>query len=417
MTISIRTVGSWVAATATTQTVTLPTHADGDMLIVRVVGKGPATLSENLVICSTSGWAGVASMEFGGTSASSNGGGSVWARAFYKVAASSSETNPVLTFENPVGTAVSMLPSAAVALSYQKAADESWSTPVSDAGPISAATSYYSACGSAGGITAGDMLDAFVGTNDNTTLTVPTLNVSGVTLSSVTEAPATALSSATSNDISADGLYVSVTAGSTSNSMSLTGTNSVADEGVAWITKLRVTAAGFTITSAPTTFGWSPAATLAETFIVASSDPAFGWAPNGTLSWPLPITIDSGGGAFGWSPAATLSETFALSGGAAFGWSPAATLAETFALSGGAVFGWGPDGVLDAVANSFDLTGGTIFGWLAGGELAVPYIAIEDDRSGAGPHRKRREQSTLDDWTILMDDDFILELYLLGKTR
>jgi hypothetical protein len=91
--------------------------------------------------------------------------------------------------------------------------------------------------------TSGDMLDAFVVTNDNTTLTVPTVTQAGVTFDTVTEYPATALSSATSNDISADGCNRLATAGTSSAAAVVSGTNSVADPGAAWVTRLRVSAA------------------------------------------------------------------------------------------------------------------------------------------------------------------------------
>jgi hypothetical protein len=236
MAISIRTPGTWVAANATTQTVTLPTHQTGDMLIVRV-GMKHATLPGDIT-CNTSGWARIGQFN-NGTTASGNGLGDVQVAAFWKEAASGAETNPVITFH----ASVAATPSAAVAMAYQKGAGETWSTPVGDGGAIAAATSMDATIQTHVSVTAGDMVDAFVVTNDNTTLTVPTVTQTGVTFAAVTESPAAALSSATSNDISADGCYRLANSGTSSAAAHVTGTNSVADVGAAWVTRLRVTVA------------------------------------------------------------------------------------------------------------------------------------------------------------------------------
>ena len=236
MAISNRAIGSWVAATATTQTVTLATHAIGDMLIVRV-GLKHATMPTT-VTCDTAGWNKLGDSN-SGTTASSNGGGSVQIAVFWKEASSAAETNPVITFD----AGVAATPSCAVALSYQKAANEVWQPPAGIGGTISVALNFSATMDAHVAAQSGDMLDGFVVTNDNTTLTVPTFTQTGLTLAAVTEAPATALSSATSNDCSADGCFRLATAGTSSAAAVYTGTNSVADEGEAWVTRLRVSLA------------------------------------------------------------------------------------------------------------------------------------------------------------------------------
>jgi hypothetical protein len=65
-----------------------------------------------------------------------------------------------------------------------------------------------------------------------------------MTFDTVTEAPDAALSSATSDDISADGCYRLATAGTSSGNIAFTATNSVADEGVAAAVRLRVLTGG-----------------------------------------------------------------------------------------------------------------------------------------------------------------------------
>lgn len=157
------------------------------------------------------------------------------------------------------------------------------------------------------------------------------------------------------------------------------------------------------------TFGWAPGATLSEDFL-ATSAAAFGWGPSATLSEDF---IATGASSFGWAPGGILAETFTASGGPVFGWTPAATLAETFITNGGAAFGWAPGGMLDATAVTFDLSGGAAFGWVSEAYIEIP-VAPQDE-GGRGPKRGRK--TPFDDWTITMDDESILELYLLGKTR
>lgn len=234
MAIADGTAGAWVATTTRNPTVTLPTHAAGDMLLVRVGWKS-ATPTTDVAVCNTSGWAKLGQFYNGG-GASSNGGGGVLVAVFWKVATSSAETNPVIEFDD----ATAPTPGAYCAVTYTKAATEAWATPVGDGGNIAAATSYSGTIQSHVTAQSGDMLDAFAVTNDNTTLTVPTVTQTGLTLDTVTEYPATALSSATSNDISADGCNRLATAGTSSAAAVVSGTNSVADPGAAWVTRLRV---------------------------------------------------------------------------------------------------------------------------------------------------------------------------------
>lgn len=236
MAISLRAAGSWVAANATTQTVTLPTHASGDMLIVRVAFKH-ATMPTT-VTCGTTGWSKIGQYN-NGTNVSGNGTGSVIVAVFYKEATSAAETNPVITYH----ASVAATPSAAVALSYQKGASETWVTPVGDGGSIGTGTALSATIQSHITTTAGDMVDFFHAQGDNNTLTVPTFTQTGVTFGTVSEQPAAALSSATSNDIDADGGYRLASSGTSSAAAVVTGTSTAGDEGSAWTTRLRVTAA------------------------------------------------------------------------------------------------------------------------------------------------------------------------------
>lgn len=230
MAISARAVGAWAASNATSQTVTLPTHQAGDMLIVRAACK-PFSATPS---CSTSGWNALTARANGSTG-NGNGTGSVKVIGFWKVATSSSETDPQVDW----GT--TSAPGCAVAVSYQLGAGESWDTPLDAGGPDTTAdTSFSATCTTHLSVTAGDLVDFFAAVCDDTTMTVPTITQTGVTYNTVTEYPATALASTTSNDISADGGYRIATAGTSSAAAVITGTLSTSETGTAYMIRLRV---------------------------------------------------------------------------------------------------------------------------------------------------------------------------------
>jgi hypothetical protein len=288
MAISLHTEGSWVAANATTQTVTLPTHSTGDLLIVRC-GMKHATLPGDIT-CATAGWERI-DQHNNGTAASGNGVGDVQIAAFWKVAASAAETNPVITYH----ASVAATPSAAVATSISPTAGKTFATPLGDSGSIAAALNYSATMGSHISATAGDFLLGFSVTNDNTTLTVPTFTQTGITFAAVVESPAAALSSATSNDISADGCYRIANSGTSSAAAVFTGTNSVADVGAAMVIRIReqdppaVTGTGAISV---------PSATIAGTG-------AEGFTATGAISVPAPTV--AGTGALGFTATGAIS--------------------------------------------------------------------------------------------------------------
>ena len=240
MAISIRgTPSAWVASNATTQTVTLPTHATGDMLIVRAACR-PYTAA---ITCGTAGWNPVGTGYANGTTANGNGVGSLMFRAFYKIATSSSETSPVITW----GT--TSAPGAACAVAYQCAAGESFLAAVgAGGGDATARTAHTATISSHISTTAGDMVDFYSAWCDNYAATVPTFTQAGLTLGTVSEQPAAALSDSTSNDIAADGGYRLVSSGTSSAAAVVTGTFGNAEEGGSWTTRLRVGAATQPIT-------------------------------------------------------------------------------------------------------------------------------------------------------------------------
>jgi len=205
------------------------------MLLVRVAFKH-ATMPTT-VTCGTAGWTKIGQYN-NGTTVSGNGTGSVIVAVFYKEATSGAETNPVITYH----ASVAATPSAAVAMAYSKGASEAWVTPVGDGGPVGTGTAISSTIQSHISVTAGDMVDFFYSQGDNNTLTVPTITQAGVTFGTVSEQPAAALSSATSNDIDADGGYRLASSGTSSAAAVITGTASAGDQGSSWQTRLRVVA-------------------------------------------------------------------------------------------------------------------------------------------------------------------------------
>lgn len=235
MAISIRgNAGAWVASNATTQTVTLPTHVAGDMLIVRAAQK-PYSAAPT---CATSGWAGAGTAYQNGTTANGNGLGSLKLIAFWKVAASASEPNPVVTWNT------TSAPGACCPVVYQKGVDDSWVTPVgAGGGDATPRTAHTATISSHISTTAGDLVDFFTAWCDNYAATVPTFTQAGLTLGTVAEQPATALSSALSNDMAADGGYRLVTAGTSSAAAVVTGTFGNSEQAGSWTTRLRVEAA------------------------------------------------------------------------------------------------------------------------------------------------------------------------------
>jgi hypothetical protein len=235
--ITLRNPGTWAVSNATTQTVTLPTHQAGDMLIVRTIRK-PFTNPDDTVI-NTSGWLPVATGVANGSTANGTGTGSMGFKAFYKIATSGAETNPVVTW----GT--TSAPGACVAMAYQKAGGEVWITPTGNGGgDATARTSQTSTIASHISVTSGDLVDFFRGQcDDSGALTVPTITQSGVTFDAVTESPAAALLDGTSNDIAADGGYRTATAGTSSAAAVVTGTSAASEQHGAWMTRLRVATA------------------------------------------------------------------------------------------------------------------------------------------------------------------------------
>jgi hypothetical protein len=247
MAISIRgNASAWIfTASAASLTPTLPTHAAGDMLIVRAIckaatGQAPSGIS---ITCATSGWAAVAAQFNTSATVNANGDGGSAMRAFWKIATSSSETNPQVDFGAPTPS-----PAQVCSVVYQHGASEEFITPVSDGGGDSTArTSQTWTIASHISTTAGDMVDFFIACGDNIALTNPTFTQAGLTLGTVAEQPATAGITALGNDGASDGGYRLVSSGTSSAAAVVTSTFASSEQGGAVTIRLRVQA-----TAAPT---------------------------------------------------------------------------------------------------------------------------------------------------------------------
>ena len=247
MAISHRASGSWAYAASGSVTPTLPTHASGDMLIVRVAYKSSA-IATCTASTATSGWEKIG--EIGGSTNSGNGTGTVACAAFWKEAASASETNPTITFSQTV-TQVGH-----VAQSYQKGGGDTWNTPTgAGAQDTSSGAGLVCALSVSLGIVPGDMLDFFCGIADDTTFSVRARgNPPSLTYTEANH-PATAGSDTSGADGAYDGGYSLAVSGSQDGNGSVNATLGTSEIGGGWITLLRVTAGGVTEDPMPYTGG------------------------------------------------------------------------------------------------------------------------------------------------------------------
>lgn len=230
MAIAARAGGSWAIVTADAA-VTIPaTPQAGDRMFVFAAWKAFSTTA---IITAPAGWNEVTEFADGAVAAGANVG-SVKVGCWYKDW-ESGDTNPTLDYSTgPV-------PAAHVMVVFSKAASEMWDAPVFATAAIAAATNWTATAGSDPGITAGDLLIALTGfRDDSAVMSNRTLTATGVTFGTLVEYPATHASTTTSNDISADAVYVIATAGTSSAAPVTTGTLSASETGAALFIRQRV---------------------------------------------------------------------------------------------------------------------------------------------------------------------------------
>ena len=231
MAITARAAGAWAYAASGSVTPTLPTHAAGDMLMVRVAYKSSA-IATCAASTTTQGWNKLGEFH-DGTTVSGNGVGSVAVAHFWKIAFSAAETAPTIAFSQTV-TQVGHS-----AVSFQKGSTEVWYDPVGDGGGFATGAPISATIQSHVSVTSGDVVVFFLGSRDDTAFTSPTITQTGVTFDAVTEYPATAGLDGSGADGSYDAGYRTATAGTSSAAAVITATIAT-ETGSAWMTRLRV---------------------------------------------------------------------------------------------------------------------------------------------------------------------------------
>ena len=291
MAISAGAAGAWAAVNATTQTVTLPTHSSGQIIVLIAACKAATPASLDIQVTTpSSGWHKVASFA-DGTTASGVGVGSVTQAIFWREATSGAETNPVVTW----GGSQTAAPGLAVALTFNKAGGDVWNVPAVVQAATNNATSISVTMGSNPGITSGDWGVITHTTRDDSALTVPTWTATSATLAAVVVYPTTPIASGTSNDMAGTSAYRSVTSGTASAAPVVTGTQAAAETGVTGFIRLRSSTAA-PQTATPTTLAlvtatFEPTVTILAPQLVTPTTAALvtaTFAP--TVSTPVLVT-------------------------------------------------------------------------------------------------------------------------------
>ncbi len=229
--IAIRATGTYVNGTATITPAIPAAQVTGDMMIL-AVGTKPYNGANSISVAT--GWTSIGSAT-DGTVAAGTDTGSMKTELFYKIATSDTETNPqVDNSSNNV--------SGAVIIVFQKAANETWDTPVgAGGGDASAGTGFSVTASSNPGITAGDLLVGYAAIrSDAGTQSSITITATGATMGAFTESPATDLATTSGGDMAMSGGYVAVSSGTASAAPVYASTLAASHTGSAFIVRLRV---------------------------------------------------------------------------------------------------------------------------------------------------------------------------------
>lgn len=249
---------AWEVGTAIGNSLTMPAHSAGNLLLIVAACKA-ADIANVDATATEAGWSRLGEFVDGSVN-SGSGTGSVYQAVFWKIATSSSEPGGV-------NFAVATSPNICVVLAFTKGAGEVWKTPVLVQKATNSATSISVTMNSNPGITAGDVGVVVHTTRDDSALTVPSWSATGLTLGSVVEFPATAIATATSNDMAGDVAYRPVTSGTASAAPVVTGTQAAAETGVSAFIRLRVETAA---PQTPTPSAFSLAMTTAAPTVAVS---------------------------------------------------------------------------------------------------------------------------------------------------
>ena len=232
MAIRIRAVGTPVYGIANLTPVIPTAQLTGDMMIC-LYGTKPYSDAPTI----NQGWTSLG-YATDGTVAAGTDVGSMQTRVFYKIAASDTETDPIVTNStNNVSTAVIIV--------FQKDAVETWSAPVgAGGGDATAGTDFSVTVSSDVGHTTGDMVIAGASFRSDaaTPTTARAVFIAGCTLGTYVQAPATDPETTSGGDMSMTCGYVPVNSGISSAAPVMTATLAAAHTGSAYLARLRVTA-------------------------------------------------------------------------------------------------------------------------------------------------------------------------------
>ena len=227
MAISLRAVGSYVNGVADLTPVIPTGVASGDMMLC-AYGTKPYNDAPTM----NNGWVEIGSAT-DGTVAAGVDVGSMRTSIFNKIH-TGSETNPTIT--NTTNNV-----SGAVIIVFQKAAGNSWATPVgSGGGDATAGTGFSVTAASNFGITANDMVVGYASIrSDAGTQSAIGITATGVTFGAFTESPTTDLATTAGGDMAMSGGYLLASSGTASAAAVYASTLAAAHTGSAYMVRLR----------------------------------------------------------------------------------------------------------------------------------------------------------------------------------
>ena len=244
--ISIRATGAAVYGTANLVPVIPTAQLTGDMMLC-FYGTKPYSDAPTI----DQGWTSLG-YATDGTVAAGVDVGSMQARIFYKIATSDTEADPTITnTTNNVSTAVIIV--------FQKGAADSWNTLVGAGGGDATAGTGFSVTASTDvGHTTGDMVASFAAFRSDaaTPTTARNVAITGCTLGTYTQSPATDPETTLGGDMGMTCGYVPVNSGTSTAAPVFTATLGAAHTGSAYMARLRVTVSEPAITVSPTDYNF-----------------------------------------------------------------------------------------------------------------------------------------------------------------
>jgi hypothetical protein len=232
MAISIRATGAYVNGTAALTPVIPAGTVAGDIMLC-LHGMKPFSATSTI----NNSWISLG-FATNGTVAAGNDVGSMKAQIFYKVH-TGTETNPTVT-----NTANNV--SGAVILSFQNDTGSDWGIVGSGGGDATANTTYSATTTSALDVATLDYLIGMIALrSDASTISSRVISGSGITVSILTVAPGTDLSTTAGGDMRMSSMYGIVTGGASTTTLTMTATLSGSQTGSSFIARIREVPASF----------------------------------------------------------------------------------------------------------------------------------------------------------------------------